>query len=308
MRLWKTATKVVLIAAVATLLIGPPAQAQTDKPKTTTTTVETTTTTTTRPWTEPASRWQKGSDLIGKNVQSRTGENIGDVDDLIVDLDSGRVLYYIVPCDGKQCAVPAPVMTLPADARHFTFAATKDQLKAYSFEKRSFPNFNDRAYTTQVYTHYNVRPFWDGSGKTEVTTTTTTTRPATGEHIWYRFPARTEKGSKLIGMDVRNQQNENLGKIEDLAIDPDGNRVIYGVLSFGGFLGVGDKFFAIPWSSLKQTSVDQNQLILSVDKDRLKNATGFDKKNWPNMAEQRWATDVHKFYGVEVYWVDPDKR
>ncbi len=278
-----------------------------DRPKTTT--VETTTTTiTAKPFNQPATRWQKANDLLNKNMQTRTGENLGNVDGFVVDLDSGRILFFIVGCDGRQCAVPAQAVTLPTDAKMFTVSATKDQIKAYSFEKRAYPNFNDRTLVTQVYTHYNVQPYWE---TTTTTTTTTETPPKTGtvtrteQHIWYRFPVRTQKATELIGMNVRNQQNENLGKIEDLAVDPDSGRVMYGVLSFGGFVGVGDKFFAVPWSSLRQTSADQKELVLSVDKGRLKTATGFDKKNWPSMTEQSWSIEVHKFYGVEPYWVEP---
>jgi sporulation protein YlmC with PRC-barrel domain len=270
------------------------AQAQEKKTETTTTV----TTTTVRPWTEPASRWQKGSDILGKNVENKQNENLGEVDDLIIDLDSGRIIYYFVNCEmGKECIVPASAMFLPSDAKKFSLNTTKDQIKAYAVEKKRLPEFGDRTYATQVYTHYNVKPYWDASG-----TKTTTT-----EHVWYRFPARWQKASELIGMDVRNQQNENLGKIEDLAIDPDSNRVLYGVLSFGGFLGVGDKFFTVPWSSLRSTTADQKTLLLSVDKDRLKTATGFDKKNWPNMAERTYSVEVHKFYGQEPYWVEPTK-
>jgi sporulation protein YlmC with PRC-barrel domain len=278
------------------------AYAQTE-PKTTTTT----TITTTRVWTEPATRWQKGSDILGKNVQTRQNEKLGDVDDAIIDLDSGRILFYIVGCDGKECAIPAPVMTLPTDAKHFVASTTPDQMKAYSFEKRNYPNFTDRGWTSQVYSHYSVGPFWVVETRSDAGTpkTGTLTSSRAEDHMWYRFPVRTQRATELIGMDVRNQQNENLGKIEDLAIDPDANRVIYGVLSFGGFLGMGDKFFAVPWSSMKQASSGQDKLTLNVDKDRLKNASGFDKKNWPNMADQRWATETHKFYGNEPYWIDP---
>jgi sporulation protein YlmC with PRC-barrel domain len=271
-----------------------------EPPKTTKTETTITTTTVNRPWTDPANRWQKATDLVGKNVNGPGGENIGEVDEVIIDLDSGRVLYYVIGCDGKDCAVPAMAITLPADAKQFTVPFTEDQMEAYAFAKGNFPNFKDRTWATQLHTHYKVRPVWE-SGRPGANLTS----DRTVEHVWYRFPARVAESSDLIGMNVKNHENENIGEIVDLAVDPDGNRVLYGVLSFGGFLGMGDKLFAIPWNSLKNISPDQKHVVLNIEKDRLKNAKGFDKDNWPNMADKNFASEVHTFYGAQPYWVEP---
>ncbi|HEX5413891.1 MAG TPA: PRC-barrel domain-containing protein [Terriglobia bacterium] len=105
----------------------------------------------------------------------------------------------------------------------------------------------------------------------------------------------------LTGDRVVNPQEEDLGKIEHLMIDLGTGRVAYAVLSFGGFLGMGDKLFAIPWSSL---TIDKNEkrFILNVDKERLKNAPGFDKDRWPNMADRAWGAQVFTYYGSKPYW------
>lgn len=245
-----------------------------------------------RPWNEPANRWQKVSDVIGKNVETTSGEKLGDVDNLIVDIDSGRVISTVVKCDGKLCAVPTTALNLQGDGKKFTISSTKDQLKAYSFEKNSYPNFGDRTWASQVYSHYNQPPYWERSGKTD------------DMHPWYRFTSHWLKATDINGEAVKNPQGEDLGKIEDLVIDPDGARVIYAVLSFGGVLGIGDKLFAIPMSSLDPTA-DNKHFTLNVEKDRLKNAQGFDKKNWPNMADQRWATETHTYYQQRPYWEEP---
>jgi sporulation protein YlmC with PRC-barrel domain len=105
----------------------------------------------------------------------------------------------------------------------------------------------------------------------------------------------------LVGDRVVNLQNEDLGTIEHLMIDVRGGRIAYAVLSFGGFLGMGDKLFAIPWSALSLDTVDR-QFILNVDKELLKGAPGFDKDHWPNMADRVWGTQVFKYYGAKPYW------
>lgn len=99
----------------------------------------------------------------------------------------------------------------------------------------------------------------------------------------------------LIGDKVINQQNEHIGKIEELMIEVERGRVAYAVMSFGGVLGFGNKFFAIPWSTLH---VDQERkcFVLNVDKERLKAAPGFDKDHWPDWSDERWTTAINTYY------------
>ena len=84
-------------------------------------------------------------------------------------------------------------------------------------------------------------------------------------------------------------------------IDLENGRIAYAVLSFGGFLGMGDKLFAIPWSALTVDKVEK-RFILNVDKEVLKRASGFDKDNWPNMSDRTWGTGVYTYYGAKPYW------
>jgi sporulation protein YlmC with PRC-barrel domain len=105
----------------------------------------------------------------------------------------------------------------------------------------------------------------------------------------------------LTGDKVVNRQKEDLGTIEHLMIDLQNGRVAYAVLSFGGFLGMGDKLFAIPWSALTVDTVER-QFILAVDKKLLEQAPGFDKDHWPNMADRSWGAEVSNYYGAKPYW------
>jgi sporulation protein YlmC with PRC-barrel domain len=102
---------------------------------------------------------------------------------------------------------------------------------------------------------------------------------------------------------VRNAAGDNLGKIEELAIDVNTGRVAYAVLSFGGILKMGNKLFAIPWEALN-LDTQNKEFVLNVDKTRLENATGFDKDNWPDMADPRFGTTIYKHYGYKPYWED----
>ncbi len=107
--------------------------------------------------------------------------------------------------------------------------------------------------------------------------------------------------SKVIGDRVRNLRGEDVGKIEDLVVDPEDGRIAYAVLSFGGVMGIGDKYFAIPWHMLRPGR-DEKEFMLDIDKDKLKNAPGFDKDHWPKTNDRNWLRDVYRFYNQKTYW------
>lgn len=107
--------------------------------------------------------------------------------------------------------------------------------------------------------------------------------------------------SSIVGTTVQNMGREDLGEIKDLMIDLSGGRIAYAVLSFGGFLGMGDKLFAIPWEAF-QVVQEEEVLLLNVAKEKLEQAPGFDKDNWPDMADMTWGKSIHSYYGYDPYW------
>jgi hypothetical protein len=114
--------------------------------------------------------------------------------------------------------------------------------------------------------------------------------------------ANVQRASRLIDADVENAQEEDLGEIEDLVLDPQDGRIAYAVLSFGGFLGLGEQYFAVPWAALTAKTGDDDTLILPVAKEKLQNAPGFDKNNWPDMANRQWGEKIYAYYGIQPYW------
>jgi sporulation protein YlmC with PRC-barrel domain len=110
------------------------------------------------------------------------------------------------------------------------------------------------------------------------------------------------RGNTFIGADVENPQGQNLGDIKDIVIDRGSGRIAYAVVSFGGFLGMGEKLFAVPWGAFSQPKADKDTFVLDVDKERLKNAPGFDTHNWPQMASREWVMSLYSYYNVPPYW------
>jgi sporulation protein YlmC with PRC-barrel domain len=108
--------------------------------------------------------------------------------------------------------------------------------------------------------------------------------------------------SRIIGETVVNLQNEDVGKIYELVIDAKKNRVAYVVLSFGGFMGMGNKLFAMPWEAFT-FSATENKLILNVDKEKLKSAPGFEKDDeWPDFSDTAWGESIYNYYDYVPPW------
>lgn len=119
------------------------------------------------------------------------------------------------------------------------------------------------------------------------------------EQQWSRPEALS--ATTLIGDQVVNTRGEDLGKLEELMIDLSSGRVAYAVLSFGGFLGMGNKLFAIPWSAMTVNTRDKN-IVLDVEKSVLENAPGFDKDHWPQISDENWLIGIYEYYGYKPYW------
>jgi sporulation protein YlmC with PRC-barrel domain len=106
-------------------------------------------------------------------------------------------------------------------------------------------------------------------------------------------PARFLTSTSILGDKVLNPKGEHLGTIKDIMIDLTEGKIEYVVVEFGGFLGIGEKYFALPYSVLKLDAKNQ-AFLLDQSRDVLKNAPGFDKEHWPE-------TNTH-LYDSNAYW------
>jgi sporulation protein YlmC with PRC-barrel domain len=104
----------------------------------------------------------------------------------------------------------------------------------------------------------------------------------------------------LVGNSVYNRAEEDLGDIKEIMLDMRTGRVGYAVLSFGGFMGMGEKLFAVPWEALT-LDTGNKRFVLNVAKDKLETAPGFDKDKWPNMADPTWVQSIHSYYGTKPF-------
>jgi sporulation protein YlmC with PRC-barrel domain len=122
-----------------------------------------------------------------------------------------------------------------------------------------------------------------------------------GQTTFFRQKAGVVYVEDVMGYKVENPQGEKLGKIETLLLDLAEGRILCAVLSFGGFLGMGEKLFPIPLNALSFRA-DEKRVILNVDKEILKSAPGYDRDSLPNVNDREWASMIYTHYGYDPYW------
>ena len=121
------------------------------------------------------------------------------------------------------------------------------------------------------------------------------------QHLEKDETAKLISADKVEGTTVYNTRNEKLGSIENVMIDKVSGRVAYAVMSFGGFLGIGDRHHPLPWQVLKYDT-GQGGYLVDLDKKMLENAPSFATDETVNWEDQEWGKRVHDYYSVPPYW------
>jgi sporulation protein YlmC with PRC-barrel domain len=241
----------------------------------------------------------KSGDIIGLPVRNKAGEDLGNINDLVVDMKTGEIRYAALSFGGfagfgsKLFAGPFGSMTFmfgepnKANSRHFVFDVTKEQLdRAPGFDSSNWPNVADAKWGEAIDKHYKFdRKPHDTAANTANTT---------GEGANVKFET-VFRASKIKGMDVRNDKNENLGSVNELVMDITKGHVKYVALSYGSWFTGDHKLFAVPLSALTLNHAnDKTFFVAHVSQESLKNAPGF--TNWPNTADPNWAKSIDTYY------------
>ena len=105
----------------------------------------------------------------------------------------------------------------------------------------------------------------------------------------------------LAGAKVLSRSDETLGSISEIILDLARGRIAYALLACGGFMGVGERLFAIPWKALKR-DMHRNCFVLEADHATFAGAPSFDKDRWPGELDEQWHQRLHDHYRVLPYW------
>jgi len=260
----------------------------------------------------------KASDLIGMTVNNYQDEKLGKVEEISVDVESGRIVQVILSTGGfigigdTLSAVPPGALHHDVAQRVLHLDADQAKLKsAPKFEMTKWADESDSAHLSEVYRHYG-----DTSAFTFIekgSTAPEAPRPANADRDrnWTAEGGRTtipvsrlaslQRVSKLTGTSVKNLQGEKLGKVENILLDLASGRVVAVVISSGGFLGLGDELSAVPPTALR-FAADRTALQLDASKDQLSGAPHFRADQWPDLAQPAYTVGVYRAYRVEPYF------
>lgn len=107
---------------------------------------------------------------------------------------------------------------------------------------------------------------------------------------------------RVQGTPVFNRQGERIGHIDQLSIDKLSGQVKYALMSFGGFLGLGEKFHPLPWNVLKY-DVEQDGYVVPMDKAALNAAPSYTRDELEAFGGgERYAEELYAYYGMGPYW------
>lgn len=112
------------------------------------------------------------------------------------------------------------------------------------------------------------------------------------------------RASRVIGADVLDAEGRKIGDIKDVVFDPNRGQVAYAVVGFGGLMGLGTRYYAIPWNVLHQPQPARpgDRFVINMTKEQMRNAPSFERNQWPDMASAAWHRDIARFYAQAPYW------
>ncbi|MCC6232760.1 MAG: PRC-barrel domain-containing protein [Verrucomicrobiales bacterium] len=260
----------------------------------------------------------RASELLGMTVNNDRDEKLGKVEDLALDLESGRVLQVILSTGGFLGIGDALTGVPPGALRHdvaqkvLHLTADKERLMtAPKFEMEKWAECCSSNHLSTTYRHFGRESdltFVDHQQRTTHPDQTRNWVSGQKERQDYQtsvIPAdrlpRAGKASQLIGTTVHNLQDEKLGKLEDVLVDLGSGRLVAAVISSGGFLGMGNELSAVPPGALKLSS-DGASIRLDASKAMLAAAPHFKSDQWPDFTESSYTEVVYRAYRQEPYF------
>jgi hypothetical protein len=109
-------------------------------------------------------------------------------------------------------------------------------------------------------------------------------------------------GYKVAGTHVYNPAGESVGTIDDVMIDKRSGKVAYAVMSFGGFLGIGEKYHPLPWQKLRYDT-GRGGYVVDLSRTQLEGAPTYDPGTDPGWGDRDYKTRLHRYYNADPYWL-----
>jgi sporulation protein YlmC with PRC-barrel domain len=237
------------------------------------------------------------SQLTKLHAYDGQNENLGKIDDLIIDAHTGQILYGILDTGmfGKNIPVPWQALQVRITDNKYWYYLNKskhDLANAPTFSRSHWPSFADMQWRQSVDKFFGVRTVARPVEPTSESQSTQGTRGLTAEQMI--LPS-----SRLADLNVYNKKDVKLGNVDNLIVDIRTGQVLYGIMD----TGFGGHKVPAPWGAFwlgKEVNRDSYWLVMDKSKDQLANAPTFDPKHWPDFTSSQWRTTVDNFFGVRT--------
>lgn len=255
------------------------------------------------------------SQLLDYSVEDQSGENLGEVDDLVLNLGS-RCLSYVILSPDSALGLENEFVAVPWEGvsvrgsnegvgdQVLVVNADADTLKgAPGFKTGEEPDF------TAPDWDMDWRDFWTTqiTGTVDITGTGTTTgtmgadcslssksSPSSAEEEM--GPDRTIMAEEFLGINVQDSEGNSLGEVEDVIIDIETGEIRYFVVAAGGFLGIGEKLIPVPPLFFAYAATGDEFLTSNVSVDILSAAPTFDLDNLPGSSSAGWDSSIRSYW------------
>ncbi|MBC7945639.1 MAG: PRC-barrel domain-containing protein [Burkholderiales bacterium] len=224
----------------------------------------------------------RATHLIDKEVTNQQGEELGEIEELIIDMNNARVHYAVLSYGGvagigdKLFAYPVSAFKFGPNEKLILNVAKAQLKKNPGFKSNSWPNWDDA----------NTRAQIDRDSAMPAKETVKLKQPEN---------QRLVRATQLLDKDVNNAQGQEIGELEDLVVNLKNGRIHYAVMEFDNSWNLGDnKLFAIPVTAFKPTQGGE-ELVLNLDKSQIDAKRGFDEKQWPNINDQAYIVDIDRY-------------
>jgi sporulation protein YlmC with PRC-barrel domain len=227
-----------------------------------------------------AFRLMRASQLMGKNVENPKGENLGEIKDLVIDVNNERVFYAILEFGGflglgeKLFAYPVRYFNpTSANTDKLVLNVDKEKLKAApGFARDSWPDW--LTYGKKVDQYYGE---------------TVKLKPVANQKLI--------RASELIGKDVDDRVGKDMGEIDDMVINMNSGKIQHAVLEFDQSWNLNDKLISLPLRSFTYVA-DNQDLMLNLDKESIDTKRAYQKDSWPDINDENYRVETDRYLGT----------
>lgn len=226
--------------------------------------------------------------IIDARVQNTSGEKLGTIEDIVLCSDHRMVLYTVLSHGGamgiheKYFAVPwsaLTVQTKEGKIDYLVLDVSKDTLNnSQGFDHKNWPVHADTTLFKAAAESSDKAAMGSEAGNSSSIT-------------------KFQKVSQLTGLSVSNQQKESLGDIECLLIEQEHGKAQFALVSYGGVLGVGEKFSPVPWQAI-EIQPEQHMAMLNADRSKL-DSLSFVMKDYPNFSDRQYRDRIFQTYNIQ---------